>query len=128
LEDISPVFLWHFVFDCLLFPVSRITLIEMEFIAPSAEGFTIYTKSNCPYCDKVKELFLHTVPAPIYVSCDAYLSSSRDAFLEFIRQYTGREHRTFPMVFWKENFIGGYTETSEYMNSNLFSADFTMNF
>jgi glutaredoxin len=102
--------------------------LKMEFIAPSTEGFTIYTKSNCPYCTKVKELFLHTVPAPDYVNCDSYLEINREAFLEFIRGYTVREHRTFPMVFWKGTFIGGYTETKEYMDSNLFSADFTMNF
>jgi glutaredoxin len=100
----------------------------MDFIAPSTEGFTIYTKSKCPYCSKVKELFLYTVPAPIYVNCDTYLENYREAFLKFIRGYTVREHRTFPMVFWKGTFIGGYTETSEYMNSNLFSADFTMDF
>jgi hypothetical protein len=77
---------------------------------------------------KVKELFLHTVPAPVYVNCDAYLDVFRDAFLEFIRGYTVREHRTFPMVFTKGVFIGGYTETKEYMDSNIFSDDFTMNF
>ena len=100
----------------------------MEFIAPSTEGFTVYTKSNCPYCVKVKELFLHTQPEPKYVNCDDYLAGFRDAFLGFIHGYTIREHRTFPMVFWKGTFIGGFTETNEYMNTNLFSDDFTMNF
>lgn len=101
----------------------------MEFIIPSTEGFTIYTKSNCPYCEKVKGLFLNTNPAPLYVNCDAYLNGGyRDAFLEWIGNYTVREHRTFPMVFLKGEFIGGFTETNQFMNTNLFSSDFTMDF
>jgi glutaredoxin len=100
----------------------------MNFAAPSAEHFTIYTKSNCPWCVKVKELFQHTVPEPVYINCDSYLDGYRDDFLAFIRSHTIREHRTFPMVFWKGTFIGGYTETKEYMDTQLFSADFTMNF
>ena len=98
------------------------------FTAPSQDGFTIYTKSNCPYCIKVKELFVHSNPQPLYVNCDSYLETYRDAFLKFILDYTVRKHRTFPMVFFKGSFIGGYTETKEYMDSNLFSADFTMDF
>ena len=29
----------------------------MSFTEPSKEGFTIYTKSGCPNCTKVKHLF-----------------------------------------------------------------------
>jgi len=101
----------------------------MEFPIPSAEGFTIYTKSNCPYCEKVKILFSNTVPAPVYINCDDYLDNGyRDAFLNFIRGYTVREHRTFPMVFLRGEFIGGYTESVSFMNTNLFSSDFVMDF
>ena len=101
----------------------------MEFPTPSAEGFTIYTKSNCPYCEKVKALFAHTIPEPEYVNCDAYLNNGyRDAFLNFIRGHTVIEHRTFPMVFLRGEFIGGYTESVAFMNTNLFSSDFIMDF
>jgi glutaredoxin len=114
-------------FDFFLLDFYKKSSVKM-FAFPSVEGFTIYTKSNCPYCTKVKELFLHTVPEPVYINCDSYLDGFRDAFLEFILGYTVRVHRTFPMVFFKGVFIGGYTETKEYMDSNLFSADFTMDF
>jgi len=120
-----PFFFSCFVVCCfciLLFVVRKM------FASPSADGFTIYTKSKCPYCTKVKELFAHTNPEPVYINCDSYLDGFRDAFLEFILGYTVREHRTFPMVFFKGVFIGGYTETKEYMDTNLFSADFTMDF
>jgi len=72
---------------------------------------------------------MNNSPQPNYINCDEYLNGMyRDAFLNFIRQYTVREHRTFPMVFLKGEFIGGFTETSEFMNTSLFSNDFTMNF
>lgn len=129
----SPLFFTTlFVFLCLkvyLILSLSICLSEMEFPTPSAEGFTIYTKSNCPYCEKAKILFMNTVPEPVYVNCDAYLNNGhRDAFLNFIRGYTGREHRTFPMVFLRGEFIGGYTESVSFMNTNLFSSDFIMDF
>ena len=103
--------------------------VTPNFVPPSQEGFTIYTKSNCPFCDKVKILFMNNNPQPNYINCDEYLNGNyRDTFLHFIKQYTVREHRTFPMVFLKGEFIGGFTETIEFMNTSLFSNDFTMNF
>lgn len=124
----SPLFsttLSEFVVCCLNLSI----YLKMEFPIPSAEGFTIYTKSNCPYCEKAKVLFMNTVPEPVYVNCDDYLNNGyRDMFLNFIRGYTGREHRTFPMVFLRGEFIGGYTESVAFMNTNLFSSDFIMDF
>lgn len=116
---------WIFILLCFILFYKMTSIM---FATPSLDGFTIYTKSNCPYCTKVKELFVHTKPEPIYINCDSYLDGNRDAFLNFMLGYTVREHRTFPMVFLKGVFIGGYTETKEYMETNLFSSDFTMDF
>ena len=87
----------------------------MEFTAPAASGFTIYGKSSCPYCDKVKGLLTEYNETFVYVNCDAYLVEDREAFEEFIEKLAGREYRTFPMVFESTQFVGGYMDTMTVM-------------
>ena len=83
----------------------------MGFTVPVSSGFTVYGKSNCPYCDKVKGLLEEYNEQFIYVNCDEYLLENRDAFLEFIEKLAGKEHKTFPIVFDSAQFVGGYTDT-----------------
>jgi glutaredoxin 1 len=83
----------------------------MGFTAPVSSGFTIYGKSGCAYCDKVKDLLEEYDEQFIYVNCDEYLLENRDAFLEFIQKLAGKEYKTFPMVFNSAQFVGGYTDT-----------------
>jgi len=83
----------------------------MEFTAPVSSGFTVYGKSSCPYCEKVKGLLAEYSEAFVYVNCDEYLLQNRDAFLEFIEKLAGKEYKTFPMVFNSKEFVGGYTDT-----------------
>ena len=75
----------------------------------SERGWVLFTKENCNYCRKTKAL----LPEAEQVPCDAYLASSRDEFLKQMDQLTGREYRTFPMVFHNGKFVGGYTETAK---------------
>lgn len=83
----------------------------MDFISPEKKGYTIYTKKNCVFCEKVKILLekegYRTIP------CDDYLVENREAFLTFIENQAGRPYKTFPMVFLDGNFIGGFTETKK---------------
>jgi glutaredoxin len=83
----------------------------MGFTAPVSSGFTIYGKSSCAYCDKVKGLLEEYNEQFIYVNCDEYLLENRSAFLEFIEKLAGKEYKTFPMVFNSAQFVGGYTDT-----------------
>ena len=76
---------------------------------PVVGGYTIYTKRNCIFCDKVKEL-LHDKNV-FLVECDEF---DRELFLEFIDKLTPYSHRTFPYVFKDNVFIGGFTETERY--------------
>lgn len=87
----------------------------MEFTVPTTSGFTIYGKSGCSYCERVKALLTDYEQEFTYVNCDEYLLSDRDAFLEFIRTMAGKEYRTFPMVFSSKVFLGGYTDTFQLM-------------
>jgi glutaredoxin len=99
----------------------------MDWIAPSLKGYTVYTKSGCPFCVKVKELLniygsdkLLEPKEEIlvaFIDCDEYLRNDRDGFLAFIRECTGgREWKTFPMVFLDGQFLGGFTETRLYLD------------
>jgi len=85
----------------------------MEFPLPEKNGYTIYSKSGCPYCVKVKKLLEKETPAPIVIDCDEYLLENRDGFLKFIEEIAKKEWKTFPMVFYEGTFIGGFQETSK---------------
>ena len=85
----------------------------MEFTKPLTSGFTIYTKTGCPYCDKAKDL-LKNEKIVLIVNCDDYLIKDKEVFLKFIEKIAGIQHRTFPMVFKDGEFIGGFTEIKSY--------------
>jgi glutaredoxin len=83
----------------------------MEFTAPVSNGYTVYGKSDCSYCEKVKVLLSEFDEVFTYLNCDDYLISDKTAFLQFIEKLAGKEYKTFPMVFYSGEFIGGYTDT-----------------
>ena len=86
----------------------------MEFPEPQATGFTVYTKTDCSYCVKVKfllEEFEHTYTA---INCDEYLTD-KPAFLTFIQGIAGKEHKTFPIVFFDGKYIGGFDNTMHFL-------------
>jgi glutaredoxin len=83
----------------------------MGFTVPNVSGFTVYGKTGCSYCDKVKTLLTEYEQEFTYINCDEYLLTDRDGFLEFIRTAAGKEYKTFPMVFSPKGFVGGYAET-----------------
>ena len=86
---------------------------------PSWTTYTIYSKSNCAYCDKVKLLLKDEVVNVI--ECDEYLAEDRTRFLQTMHHYSGVECKTFPMVFLKGIYIGGFAETKKYYNSLIYT-------
>ena len=87
---------------------------------PSPENldFTVYIKSRCPYCTKVKALLNSTNIKTKYINTDPYISDSisKEQFFNYIQQITGKRHRTFPIVFFDAELVGGYTETQWFIN------------
>ena len=97
----------------------------MEFEKPSEAGYTIYSKSRCPFCTKAKVL-LEEEPYTI-IDCDMYLvdDTTKQQFLLFIENLINKQYRTFPMIFKDGLFIGGFTETKVYYDKeNAFKNDF----
>jgi glutaredoxin len=91
----------------------------MEFILPLKNGFTIYSKSGCPNCIHVKKLLQEHNMNYLIVDCDEYIIEEKENFLKFIQNLTGKEWKTFPMVFLNENFLGGFKETIEYIDTYI---------
>jgi len=91
-----------------------------EFIQPSTTSYTIYSKSGCPNCKKVKELLETKHISFITIDCDDYLVETRAAFLLFIMNLTSRDWKSFPIVFNNDSkFIGGFIDTREYLEKQL---------
>lgn len=97
-----------------------------SFTHPNVQGYTVYSKSGCPYCTKVKQLLKEHSKEFVIVDCDEYLLEDKEKFLNFIEIIAGKKYRTFPMVFLGENFVGGFTETKSFIEKeNAFvSLDF----
>jgi hypothetical protein len=57
----------------------------------------------------VKEL----IPDATYFNAEGFLANEvqKEEFLKFIQECIGKPHRTFPMVFFKGVFVGGFIET-----------------
>jgi len=91
----------------------------MEIMEPFDNGFTIYSKSGCSNCTKVKKLLLEKQIFFVDISCDEFLIEDKEQFLLFIKERAKNDYRVFPMVFKNAKFIGGFIETQMYLNKEL---------
>lgn len=87
-----------------------------SYVHPYSNVFTIYTKSNCIYCLKVKQMLADFGIYFQEVNCDKYIQDDKLNFLSFIKIFANKQYNTFPIVFDDStNFIGGYTETVKFL-------------
>ena len=93
----------------------------MDISKPSLQGFTVYSKSGCFNCVKVKNLLQNTNFLFNVVNCDEYIIENKEYFLSFITEKIGHRYNIFPFVFYDYKFIGGFSETSEYVKKLLLS-------
>jgi len=87
----------------------------MEIPKVQEKGYAIYSKSECGWCRRVKEL----IPDGTIINCDSYLESDKETFLTEMASRIGKEHRTFPMVFYDGGFIGGYEDTKKFVDFDI---------
>jgi glutaredoxin len=99
----------------------------MEYIGPSETGFTIYSKSGCLLCSKVKTLLRDNNLHFTIVDCDEYILEDKPAFLLYIKTITGQDIKGFPIVFENGTYIGSYTETKAHVDK-LTSFDKNLSF
>jgi len=100
----------------------------MEFNKPNETGFTVYSKSGCPNCLKVKALLKEKNLVFNEIDCDEYLIENKENFLFFIEDLVKKSYRVFPMVFNDTSFIGGFNETKDFINKTLISFEETFSF
>jgi glutaredoxin len=94
-------------------------LIEVE--SPQPSGYTIYSKSGCPNCTKAKNLVKHAH----VIDCDEYLIEDKSTFLKYMDAYSKAEPRTFPIIFFNSEFVGGFTEVKiHYEKQQCFGDEF----
>lgn len=87
----------------------------MDYLKPIDGIYTIYTRSGCSYCKMVMELLKNEDPPVDEVCCDEYIAHSKPKFFQFIKEISGQNHNTFPIVFLDGAFVGGYTETKSFL-------------
>ena len=91
----------------------------MSFKKPNPDKWTIYTKSGCPYCLRAKDLLNLNMIEYDLIDCDEILRdpNTKEEFLSYIESRANIKHRTFPIVFNHDVFIGGFDKTTEYINN-----------
>lgn len=88
----------------------------MEIIKPHKSGFTVYSKSGCINCKTAKIKIQENFFICTEINCDEYILENKEEFLQIMEELIGKPYRTFPMVFYNGEFIGGLNETTNYMN------------
>ena len=97
--------------------------MEFQFERPSKNGFTIYSKSGCPNCSKVKKLLKEKNLLFHVIDCDDYILGEKKPFLNFIKNISNKEISIFPIIFYDGKIVGGFNETNEFIEKLLLSFD-----
>jgi len=82
----------------------------MIFLFPAEKGFTIYSKSGCPNCDKIKLLLETNKLEYNVINCDEHLNNNKEQFLYDMNQLVKQDIKAFPIIFKDNKFVGGYKE------------------
>lgn len=95
-----------------------------EFEKPKMTGYTIYSKSGCPNCVKVKKFLQNAKTQMNIVDCDDYLIENKEEFLTFIEKIAEKPVRVFPIVFFERKLVEDteyhYNRLNAFENNDLF--------
>ena len=95
--------------------------MDIEIPIPNEKDFTIYSKSGCPNCHKIKNLLkAKNLPFNL-IDCDDFILEDKIGFINFIKNISNTEIKTFPIIFYEGKFIGGFSETTIFIDKLLFS-------
>jgi glutaredoxin len=98
----------------------------MEFALPSEVGYTIYSKSGCKFCTKLKNIFKSNQIPFTLIDCDDYLVEDRDNFILFMKQYMKKSIVSFPILFNNKTCIGNYNKALQHLHI-CYNIDITSN-
>jgi glutaredoxin len=92
---------------------------NMNIENPVETGFTIYSKSGCPNCTRIKKILTEKKLTFIEINCDEYLIEDKESFLSFIKNLAQKEIKVFPIIFNNGALIGSFNETQEFLDKQL---------
>ena len=96
-------------------------IMDIDFEKPNVSGFTVYSKSGCPNCVKIKKFLDEKTLNFKIVDCDEYVIEDKERFLIFINTLAEKNVKLFPMIFHDGKFIGGYNETIDFIDKMFVS-------
>lgn len=91
----------------------------MEYPLPKKGYITVYSKSGCINCTKIKSLLTEKNILFNVIDCDDFILEDKDDFLRFIKILIGKESKIFPIIFDNGQFIGSYNETLKFIDKLL---------
>jgi glutaredoxin len=91
----------------------------MDYLKPESNRITIYSKSGCINCVRLKHLLIENNLTFVEINCDEYLLENREEFLSQMKKLIGHEYKMFPMIFVDDKFIGGFIEMKNYIEKSL---------
>jgi glutaredoxin len=97
----------------------------MDYLQPESNRITVYSKSGCINCVRVKHLLIENNLTFVEINCDEYLLENKQAFLSHMNKLIGHGYTMFPMTFVDDKFIGGFIEMKNYVEKTL---DFNSSF
>lgn len=71
--------------------------------------YTVYTKENCGYCRRAKDLL--EMIGEDFVTHDITVGDTR----QLVNEKAGFEIKTVPQIWHGDRYVGGYTELSSYL-------------
>ena len=104
--------------------IAQRILNEVDISKHKEDIFTIYSKSNCNYCEIAKDIIDENYKEYNIIMCDDFLKTPKDKsiFLDRIHFFTGKSVKIFPMIFYQSYFIGGSEDLEKFIknNNNIF--------
>ena len=85
-----------------------------QFPLPEPKHYTVYGLSYCPYTGKTEQLLKKLKRKFKLIIVDNNTSFFRKG-LNRIGGYKKRDNRTFPVIFHKQSYIGGYDNLNKYL-------------
>lgn len=118
--------------------------MDATFILPYSNKITVYSKTGCNNCDKVKMLLEDFVESEnknenenegiilttndfTIVNCDKLLENNKELFIFNVEQIIGKMPWQFPLVFANGKLIGGFKETVRYFDKITLDKAFEQN-
>ena len=93
--------------------MENISLKKIILPNPIQSGYTIYGITNCKYCKLAKEYLFKNENniSFLFINIEDYLIDNyKQIFNQEFNLNINKEHKTVPIIFFNNNFIGGYTE------------------